>query len=90
MPILVPARILLSLVYRNNVSPKVRGEGKVLVALIALVLALVMDGHHVSLEIRRKRERLAAQIALVDRPHFLRRFQGHVARSQRRPNQSRA
>ena len=64
-------------------SSEVGGEGEVLIALIALIFAFVMDGHHVSLQIGGKTERLAAQIALVNGAHFLGRLQRHITGSQR-------
>ena len=58
--------------------------------MIALIFALVMDGHHVSLQVGGKTERLSAQIALVHRPHFFGRLQRHIARSHGAAGQRRA
>ena len=78
----LPASRLFCLVNRYDVTSEIGGEGEVLVALIALIFALVMDGHHVSFQIGGKTERLATQVTLVDGPHFFRRLQRHVAGSQ--------
>ena len=67
-------------------SSKIGGKGKVLVALIALVFALVMDGHHVAFQIGGKAEGLSAEVALVNRSHFFWSFQRHTAGIQVRPH----